>query len=157
VSKWIGETEKNLAAAFEAAERTGSALLFDEADALFGRRTEVGDARDRYANLETAYLLARIERFNGLVVLATNLRQNLDAAFARRLEFLVSFDPPDADLRERLQRLHLPSGAPLEPGIDLGRLPPLYPLPGGLIANAAAAAAFLGAAEGPVIRLRHLV
>ncbi len=85
VSKWVGETEKNLAATFESAERTGSALLFDEADALFGRRTEVGDARDRYANLETAYLLSRIERFEGLVVLATNLRQNLDGAFARRL------------------------------------------------------------------------
>ena len=96
VSKWVGETEKNLAATFEAAETSGSALLFDEADALFGRRTEVGDARDRYANLETAYLLARIERFEGLVVLATNLRQNLDAAFARRLEFIVTFDPPDA-------------------------------------------------------------
>ena len=104
ISKWVGETEKHLAATFEAAERTGSALLFDEADALFGRRTEVGDARDRYANLETAYLLSRIERFEGLVVLATNLRQNLDGAFARRLDFIVGFDPPDAGQRARLWR-----------------------------------------------------
>ena len=84
---------------FDAAERGDAALFFDEADALFGKRTEVGDARDRYANLETAYLLARIERFDGLVVLATNLRQNIDAAFARRLEFIVAFDPPDAGQR----------------------------------------------------------
>ncbi len=121
VSKWLGETEKQLAATFERAERTGCALFFDEADALFGRRTEVGDARDRYANLETAYLLSRIERFEGLVVLATNLRQNLDGAFTRRLDVVIGFDPPDAAQRLALWSRLLPPGAPLEGDVDLQR------------------------------------
>jgi len=157
VSKWVGETEKNLAATFESAERTGSALLFDEADALFGRRTEVGDARDRYANLETAYLLSRIERFEGLVVLATNLRQNLDGAFARRLDFIVGFDPPDAGQRARLWRRLLPPGAPLDPSVDVERLAALYAIPGGMIRGAAVSAGYLAAADGGVITAGHLV
>jgi ATPase family associated with various cellular activities (AAA) len=157
VSKWVGETEKHLAATFESAERTGSALLFDEADALFGRRTEVGDARDRYANLETAYLLSRIERFEGLVMLATNLRQNLDGAFARRLDFIVGFDPPDAGQRARLWHLLLPPGAPLDPGVDLERLAALYAIPGGMIRGAAVSAGYLAAADGGVITASHLV
>ncbi len=157
VSKWIGETEKNLAAAFEAAERGGMALLFDEADALFGKRTEVGDARDRYANLETAYLLSRLERFDGLAMLASNLRQNLDSAFARRLEFIVPFDLPDTEQRVALWTRHIPPGAPLASGVRLERLAALYPLPGALIRNAAVAAAFLAAAEGSDIEPRHLV
>ena len=151
VSKWIGETEKNLAAVFEAAERDGAALLFDEADALFGKRTEVADARDRYANLETAYLLARLERFTGVAVLATNLRQNLDAAFARRIEFVVLFDQPDEAARLALWRRHLPAAAPLDDDADLPLLAGLYQMPGALIRNAAVAAAFLAAAE-PVTR-----
>ncbi|HYU57925.1 MAG TPA: ATP-binding protein, partial [Actinomycetota bacterium] len=157
ISKWIGETEKNLAAAFEAAERGGMALLFDEADALFGKRTEVGDARDRYANLETAYLLSRLERFDGLAMLASNLRQNLDSAFARRLEFIVPFDLPDTEQRVALWTRHIPPGAPLASGVRLERLAALYPLPGALIRNAAVAAAFLAAAEGSDIEPRHLV
>jgi len=161
VSKWIGETEKNLAAVFEAAERDGAVLLFDEADALFGKRTEVADARDRYANLETAYLLARLERFTGVAVLATNLRQNLDAAFARRIEFAVLFDQPDDAARLALWRRHLPPAAPLAEDADLALLAGLYQLPGALIRNAALAAAFLAAAEPDprhrVIGLRHLV
>jgi SpoVK/Ycf46/Vps4 family AAA+-type ATPase len=161
VSKWIGETEKNLAAAFDAAERGGAALFFDEADALFGRRTEVADARDRYANLETAYLLSRLERFEGVAVLATNLRQNLDLAFARRLECIVAFDPPDVAEREVLWHRHLPPSAPLDTNVDLGRLAALYDLSGALIRNAATAAAFLAAADGgdgpACIGLRHLV
>lgn len=161
VSKWIGETEKNLAAAFEAAERGGAVLLFDEADALFGKRTEVGDSRDRYANLETAYLLSRLERFEGVVVLATNLRQNLDGAFARRIEFIVPFDLPDAAEREQLWRRHLPPAAPLATSVDCARLAALYDLPGALIRNAAVAAAFLATSDNhggdPAISLRHLV
>jgi hypothetical protein len=158
VSKWIGETEKNLAVIFEAAERGGAALFFDEADSLFGRRTEVGDARDRYANLETSYLLSRIERFDGVVFLATNLRQNLDPAFARRIEFIVGFEMPGPVERERLWRRHLPSAAPLAPSVDLHRLGALYDLPGALIRNAAVAAAFLAAGEqAELITTRHLV
>jgi ATPase family associated with various cellular activities (AAA) len=157
ISKWMGETEKHLAATFESAERTGSALLFDEADALFGRRTEVGDAKDRYANLETAYLLSRIERFEGLVVLATNLRQNLDGAFARRLDFIIGFDPPDAGQRAQLWRRLLPPAAPLDPSVDIERLAALYATPGGMIRSAAVSAGYLAAADGGVITADHLI
>jgi hypothetical protein len=157
VSKWIGETEKNLAEVFDAAERAQAVLFFDEADALFGRRTEVSDAHDRYANLETAYLLSRLERFDGLAVLATNFRQNIDPAFTRRLEFAVDYEEPSAAEREALWRCHLPERAPVDPDVDLAQLARLYPVVGGVIRNAATAAAFLAAADGTPIARRHLV
>jgi ATPase family associated with various cellular activities (AAA) len=157
VSKWIGETEKNLAAVFDAAERAQAALLFDEADALFGKRTEVTDAHDRYANLETAYLLARLERFEGLAILATNLRQNIDPAFTRRLEFVVDFDEPGPVEREALWRCHLPARAPLAGDVDLAELAALYAVVGAVIRNAAVAAGFLAAADGGPITRAHLV
>jgi ATPase family protein associated with various cellular activities (AAA) len=156
VSKWIGETEKNLAEVFDAAERAQAVLLFDEADALFGKRTEISDAHDRYANLETAYLLARLERFEGLAVLATNLRQNVDPAFIRRLEFVVDFEEPAAPERKALWRCHLPERAPLAADVDLGHLAALYPVVGGVIRNAATAAGFLAASEGVPIARAHL-
>jgi SpoVK/Ycf46/Vps4 family AAA+-type ATPase len=157
VSKWIGETEKNLAEVFDAAERAQAVLLFDEADALFGKRTEVSDAHDRYANLETAYLLSRLERFDGLTVLSTNLRQNIDPAFLRRLEFVIEFDEPQTAEREALWRVHLPSSAPLADDVRIGELAALYPIVGGLIRNAAVAAGFLAASEGgPITRDRLL-
>jgi hypothetical protein len=153
VSKWIGETEKNLAEVFDAAERVQAVLLFDEADALFGKRTEVTDAHDRYANLETAYLLSRLERFEGLSILSTNLRENIDAAFTRRLEFVVEFDEPSVEEREALWRCHLPSGAPLAPDVRVAELASLYPIVGGVIRNASVAAGFLAsAADGPITR-----
>jgi SpoVK/Ycf46/Vps4 family AAA+-type ATPase len=157
VSKWIGETEKNLAEVFDAAERAQAVLLFDEADALFGKRTEVSDAHDRYANLETAYLLARLERFEGLAVLSTNLRQNVDQAFIRRLEFVLDFDVPDVVEREQLWRVHLPARAPLAPDLDPRELASLYELVGGHIRNAAVAAAFLAAAEDVPIGRAHVL
>jgi ATPase family associated with various cellular activities (AAA) len=157
VSKWIGETEKNLAEVFDVAERAQCVLFFDEADALFGRRTEVSDAHDRYANLETAYLLARLERFEGLAVLATNLRQNIDPAFMRRLEFAVDFDEPAAGEREQLWRCHLPERAPLADDVHPAHLAGLYAVVGGVIRNAATAAAFRAAAEGEPIGRRHVV
>ncbi len=157
VSKWIGETQKNLASVFDAAERIQAVLLFDEADALFGKRTEVSDAHDRYANLETAYLLARLERFEGLAVLSTNLRQNIDTAFMRRLEFVVDFEEPGVAEREGIWRCHIPEGAPLAPEVDLSELAAIYPVVGGLIRNAAVAAAFLAAAEDSPISRRHFV
>jgi SpoVK/Ycf46/Vps4 family AAA+-type ATPase len=157
VSKWIGETEKNLATVFDTAERSGAVLFFDEADALFGRRTEVSDAHDRYANLETAYLLARLERFEGLAVLATNLRANVDPAFTRRLEFAVDYEEPAAAEREALWRCHLPASAPLADDVDLHQLAHLYAVTGGVIRNAATAAGFLAAADGALIARRHLV
>ena len=152
VSKWIGETEKNLAQVFEVAARAQAVLFFDEADALFGKRTEVADAHDRYANLETAFLLARLERFDGLAILSTNLRQNIDPAFTRRLEFVVEFDEPGLQEREELWRCHLPAGAPLDADVDVGELAALYPIVGALIRNAAVAAGFLAATEGTPIR-----
>ena len=157
LSKWIGETEQRLAEAFDAAERGGAVLLFDEADALFGKRTEISDSHDRYANLETAYLLQRVERHDGLVVLATNLRQNVDEAFTRRLEFVVELDVPEAVEREALWRAHLPAGAPVEPDLDLAELAERYELVGGLIRNAATAAGFLAAADGSPIGREHLL
>jgi hypothetical protein len=157
VSKWIGETEKNLASVFDVAERAQAVLLFDEADALFGKRTEVSDAHDRYANLETAYLLARLERFEGLAVLSTNLRQNIDAAFLRRLEFVVDFEEPGQPERETLWRCHVPRGAPVAPDVRFAELAALYPVVGGTIRNAAVAAAFLAASEGSAITRHHLV
>jgi len=157
VSKWIGETEKNLATVFDTAERAQAVLFFDEADALFGRRTEVSDAHDRYANLETAYLLARLERFEGLAILATNLRQNIDPAFLRRLEFVVEFDEPDREDRFRLWQCHIPSPDLLDPEVNLYELAALYPVVGAFIRNAAVAAAFLAARDGGLITRTHLV
>ncbi|MCG2593192.1 AAA family ATPase [Ramlibacter sp. XY19] len=157
VSKWIGETEKNLAAVFELAERSRALLLFDEADALFARRTEANDAHDRYANLETAYLLQRLERYEGVSVLTTNLRANLDSAFARRFEFIVEFPEPDAAVRESLWRVHLPASAPLAADVDLAELAAWYPISGAQIRNAALAAAFLAAAGASAIHQRHFL
>jgi SpoVK/Ycf46/Vps4 family AAA+-type ATPase len=157
VSKWLGETEKNLAATFDAAERTQAVLLLDEADALFGTRTEISDAHDRYANLETAYLLQRIERFDGMVVLTSNLRQNIDPAFTRRLDFVIDFPLPD--LAARLALWQLPAaalGGMLDSTLDIDGLARLYPIPGGWIRNAAVAAAFTAAASGEPITQESL-
>jgi hypothetical protein len=157
VSKWLGETEKNLASVFDSAEHAQAVLFFDEADALFGRRTEVSDAHDRYANLETAYLLQRLERFDGLAILATNLRQNLDPAFLRRLEFAVDFEEPDCPCRHQLWQRHMPPKAPLEADVNLYEMAALYPVVGGFIRNAAVAAGFLAATDGARIGRQHLV
>lgn len=155
VSKWIGETEKNLAEVFETAEKARAVLLFDEADALFGKRTEVSDAHDRYANLETAYLLGRLEQFDGLVILSTNLRQNIDTAFIRRLEFIVEFEEPSTELRLALWKCHLPADVPLDDDVNLEELASCYNIVGGLIRNAAVAAAFLAASDKKPISSRH--
>jgi hypothetical protein len=157
VSKWLGETEKNLAAVFDRAERARALLLFDEADALFGRRTEGRDAHDRWANLETAYLLQRLERFEGVAVLTTNLRGQIDPAFTRRFEHIVDFPEPDAAAREALWRLHLPPQAPRAADLALDELAAWYALSGAQIRNAALAAAFLAAGEGALLAQRHLL
>jgi hypothetical protein len=156
VSKWIGETPKNLGRIFDMAERSTAVILFDEADALFGKRTDVSDAHDRYANLETAYLLSRLERFEGMAILTTNLRQNIDPAFLRRLEFIVEFDEPGAGEREALWRCHVPERAPLASDVSLAELAAAYRMTGALIRNAAVAAAFLAAADAAPIGRRHL-
>ena len=154
VSKYIGETEKNLAVAFDEAERAGAVLFFDEADALFGKRTDVRDAHDRYANLEVNYLLQRVETFTGLVILASNRESALDQAFLRRLRFIVRFELPDAALRKRLWQRSFPPEAAHE-GLDWDALA-RGELAGGNIQSAALAAAYLAAGDGGVIGPEHV-
>jgi hypothetical protein len=156
VSKWLGESEKNLGAVFDAAERTQSVLLLDEADALFGTRTEISDAQDRYANMGTAYLLQRVETFDGLLVLTTNLRHNIDAAFLRRMDFVVDVPLPDEPARRELWILHLPAEH-VAGDVDVDVLARMYPVPGGWIRNAALTAAFAAAAAGDDVHQHHLI
>lgn len=157
VSKYIGETEKNLEALFAAADGTDVVLFFDEADAIFGKRSEVRDAHDRYANLETAYLLQRIERHAGISILASNLHQNIDEAFLRRLDLVVDFPAPAPAARQEIwQRLHR-AGAPLAPDIDFVQLAERFELTGGEIRNCSLAAAHLAAADGGVITMDTLM
>ncbi|MDH5833681.1 ATP-binding protein [Luteimonas kalidii] len=155
VSKYIGETEKNLRRIFDAAEASGAVLLFDEADALFGKRSEVKDSHDRYANIETAYLLQRIEAYRGLAILTTNMKGAIDKAFLRRIRFVVQFPFPDEAARIELWRRQFPAQAPLHDDIrwpSLARLP----LAGGNIRAVALNAAFLAAHEDGPIAQRHL-
>ena len=155
VSKYIGETEKNLKRVFDAAEDSGSVLLFDEADALFGKRSEVKDSHDRYANIEVGYLLQRVETYRGLAVLTTNMRMSLDKSFQRRLRFIVQFPFPGAQQREAIWRRAFPSAAPTE-GLNYRKLAQAH-LAGGNIRNIALNAAFLAAEEGTPVRMGHLL
>ncbi len=156
VSKYIGETEKNLNRLFDAAHGRGVILLFDEADSLFGRRGEVREARDRYANLEVSHLLARVEQHDGPCILTTNLKGNLDPAFTRRFQVVVEFPRPDAQSQARLWRELLPPRAPLAPEVDVGLLASAVSLSGGGIRNAALHAAYLAAGAGTPIGLREV-
>jgi ATPase family protein associated with various cellular activities (AAA)/winged helix domain-containing protein len=155
VSKYIGETEKKLREVFDAAEAGGGILLFDEADALFGKRSEVKDSHDRYANIEVSYLLQRMETYRGLAILTTNLKEALDAAFLRRLRFVVQFPFPDAALRAEIWRRIFPPQAPIE-GLDVEELARLN-VAGGNIRNIALSAAFLAADGGQAIGMGHLL
>jgi SpoVK/Ycf46/Vps4 family AAA+-type ATPase len=155
VSKYIGETEKNLSEVFAAAEASPVVLFFDEADALLGKRSEVSDAHDRYANLEVAYLLQRLERYNGVVVLATNLANNIDPAFLRRVHVSVEFPVPEAAERLRIWQRSIPGSAPRD-DVDLAFFADRFELPGGAIHNAASAAAFLAAAAGTPLTMGAL-
>lgn len=155
VSKYIGETEKHLRRIFDAAERSGAILLFDEADALFGKRSQVRDSHDRYANLEISYLLQRMESYRGIAVLTTNMQNALDPAFQRRLRFVVQFPFPDAASRERIWRKVFPAAAPVAQ-LDFPRLAQLN-VTGGSIRNIALLAAFLAADAGTAISMRHIL
>jgi len=155
VSKYIGETEKNLEAVFVEAERAGAILLFDEADALFGKRSEVKDAHDRYANIEIAYLLQRMEAFGGLAILTSNLGQNLDRAFTRRLRFIVDFPFPDAEAREKIWLQCLPPEAPLAEDHNIRYLARRIEMTGGNIRQITLRAAFAAAAEGGGVPISH--
>jgi len=154
VSKWIGETEKNLRRVFDAAEDTSAVLLFDEADALFGKRSEVKESHDRYANIEVSYLLQRMETYRGLAILTTNLRSHIDTAFLRRLRFVVDFPFPGDVERQEIWRLAFPADAPTEV-LDYARLAQLN-VPGGSIKNIALNAAFIAAEARSPIRMIHV-
>lgn len=155
VSKYIGETEKNLRRVFDAAEDSGAILLFDEADALFGKRSEVRDSHDRYANLEVSYLLQRMEAYRGLAILTTNMRHAIDTAFLRRLRFVVEFPFPDIAERARIWQGVLPSATP-QADLDPARLAQLGAT-GGVIRNIAMHAAFLAADAAEPVRMSHLL
>jgi ATPase family associated with various cellular activities (AAA) len=155
VSKYIGETEKNLHRIFDIAEEAGAILLFDEADALFGKRSEVKDSHDRYANIEISYLLQRMEAYRGLAILTTNMKDVLDTAFLRRIRFIVQFPFPDAAQRTEIWRRIFPKAAPTE-GLDVEKLAQLN-IPGGNIRNIALNAAFIAADAGEPIRMQHLL
>lgn len=157
VSKYIGETEKNLSKVFHEAETSNAILFFDEADALFGKRSEVKDAHDRYANIEINYLLQRMDEFEGLVVLATNLRKNIDDAFFRRMHFAIEFPFPNEEHRYQIWKCHFPETAPLAEDIDFNFLANRLNITGGNIKNIVVNAAFLAAENSGVIHMKHLV
>ncbi|HMG54145.1 MAG TPA: ATP-binding protein [Kofleriaceae bacterium] len=155
-SKWIGETEKNLGSLFDAAEDGQVMLLFDEADSLFARRTEVKTSVDRYANMEVNYLLQRLDSFEGIAILTTNFGNAIDPAFKRRLTYRVTFPFPDEDMREQLWRSLIPAEVPVSGAIDFAALSQRFRLSGGYIRNAALRAAFLAAEEGSSLTHAHL-
>ncbi len=156
VSKYIGETEKNLERIFTVAPRANACLLFDEADAIFGKRSAVHDSHDRYANMEISYLLQRMEQYDGLAILTTNMRDNVDEAFVRRLQFIVEFPLPSESDRARIWRTRLPAGAPRET-IDFDRMARDFALSGASINNILLGAAFCAAAEEVPIGTGHLL
>ncbi len=157
VSKYIGETEKNLDRIFTAAQTANAILFFDEADALFGKRSEVKDAHDRYANIEVGYLLQKMEEYEGVAILATNFRQNMDDAFMRRIQAIVEFPFPDEEYRRSIWQAIFPREAPLGEDVDFDLLAKEVRLAGGNIKNIGLAAAFFAAADGGAIAMSHLI
>ncbi len=157
VDKYVGETEKNLERIFAEAGGVNAVLLFDEADAIFGKRGEVRDAHDRYANMESAYLLQRMETFDGLAVLSTNLRSNIDDAFTRRLDTIVDFPAPDESARLSLWRSCLAPPLPVADDVDLGFCAKAFTLSGGNIRSVALTAAYLAAGSGRPIGMGELI
>jgi AAA+ superfamily predicted ATPase len=156
MDKYIGETEKKLGELFDAAKDSNAILFFDEADALFAKRTEIQDSKDRYANVETAYLLQRMEEHNGISIMATNIAQNFDEAFKRRISFMVHIPMPSAETRLRIWRAVFPAEAPLHANVDLAFFAERFELSGSAIKNVAVSAAYLAAADGSEIRREHI-
>ena len=157
VSKYIGETEKNLDRVFTAAERSNAILFFDEADALFGKRSEVKDSHDRYANIEIGYLLQKMEEYEGIAILATNVKQHIDEAFVRRIQVIVEFPFPNEMERARVWKVIFPHEAPIHGDVDFPSLARTVRLASGNIRSIAKASAFYAAADGGVISMAHLV
>jgi SpoVK/Ycf46/Vps4 family AAA+-type ATPase len=157
ISKYIGETEKNLARIFAEAETSNAILFFDEADALFGKRSEVRDSHDRYANVEVSYLLQRMEEYEGIAILATNFRKNMDDAFTRRLSVTIEFPVPGEAERLRIWEGIFPAAIPGAIDLDLAALATRFELSGGNIKNIAVASAFLAAAENGALDMTHVL
>ena len=157
ISKYIGETEKNLSQIFKEAETSNAILFFDEADAIFGKRTEVNDAHDRYANIEVSYLLQKMEEYNGIVILASNFRVNMDDAFMRRIRFIIEFPFPDEESRLQIWKIHVPEQAPVENDIDYALLAKQFSIAGGNIKNVILNAAFLAAKYDKAISMEHIL
>jgi SpoVK/Ycf46/Vps4 family AAA+-type ATPase len=157
VSKYIGETEKNLDQIFTAAQSSNAILFFDEADALFGKRSEVKDAHDRYANIEVSYLLQKMEEYDGVVILASNLSKNIDQAFARRMHYAIEFPRPGKEHRQQLWRGMFRPETPLGDDVDFAFLAHQFELTGGDIKNVVLAAAFLAVDDGQVIHMEQIV
>src|SRR5262249_631449 len=156
VSKYIGETEKNLDKVFMAAANANAILFFDEADALFGKRSDVKDSHDRYANLEISYLLQKFEQYDGVAILATNLSENLDQAFTRRLAFSIHFSFPDEAARLQIWQRAWPRGVTISPSVDRNLLARELKMSGGNIKNIALGAAFNAAGNGGVVDMAHI-
>lgn len=157
VSKYIGETEKNLGEVFDSAKKSNVILLFDETDAIFGKRTEVKDSHDKHANLETAYLLQKIEEYNGITIMTTNLSDNLDAAFFRRINYVVHFNMPNAELRKEIWQKMYTKKMPLSKDIDFDYLSRQFEIAGGNIKNVVITSSFMAAAESKQIEMKHIV
>ena len=157
ISKYIGETQKNIGKVFDAAEKKECVLLFDEADAVFSKRSDVSDAQDRYSNAETAYLLQRIEQYNGVSILATNLLQNFDEAFRRRISYMVHFPLPDVELRRQLWESIFPKEAEINDDFDATALSQAFELSGAAIKNAALHSAYMAMAKSEPISMKHIL
>ena len=157
VSKWIGETEKNLSKVFDEAQHSNAIILFDEADSLFAKRTEVKSSVDRYANLEVNYLLQRLDTFEGVAILTTNLEGSIDNAFKRRMTLRLAFPFPDEEMRVRLWAAHIPPEVPTRGDFDFAELSRRFPMSGGYIRNSALRAAFLAAQEAVPLAQEHLL
>ncbi len=157
MSKYIGETEKSLGEIFDIAQQSNAILFFDETDALFGKRSEIKDSHDKYANVETSFLLQRLETFDGVVLMSTNLLQNIDSAFIRRISYIINFPFPDVKRRLELWRKMFPAEMPLDGGIDFEYLAGQFELSGAAIKNTAMSAAFLAAAENKAVNMSHIL
>lgn len=157
MSKYIGETEKSLDEVFNIAERNSAVLLFDETDALFGKRSEIKDSHDKYANVETSFLLQKMDEFSGMIIMTTNFKQNIDDAFMRRITYIVHFPAPDGECRYALWKSAFPPEAPLDRGVDLKFLAERFEMTGAMIVSAAIAAAFTAAAEDRNISMADII
>lgn len=157
VSKYIGETEKNLSEVFDGAKKSNVILLFDETDALFGKRTEVKDSHDKHANLETAYLLQKMEEYDGITIMTTNLAENLDAAFFRRISYVIHFPLPDVNSRKIIWQKMYPKSAPLGKDVDFDFLSKRFEFSGGNIKNIVITSTFMAASESTSIEMKHIL